>query len=336
MTNTIEISRLSEAVFRARAGMIAALCALAVAAPASAQDSYPDRVVTLVLPFAAGAAADIGARLIAHGLGEKLGQQFIVENRTGASGNIAYASVARADPDGYEVLISYVGNTACGHALKPDLNWKAEDLVPVAMYSAQPLAVVVHKDVPASTMPEFIDYLKAHPGELNFGTPGNGSLAHIATELLMHRTDTRMVHIPYTGTGALMPDALSGTIQFIVGGPSGILAHQASGALRALAVTGQVRAQEMPDIPTLQELELPDVPLESWYGLAVPKGTPPEVIAKLETALGELAQDAAFIESAETASVPITYLNREDFAARIVADTKVCAEAIEAAGIQLP
>src|SRR5690606_18453930 len=301
----------------------------------AAGEDYPNAPVTMVMPFSAGGAADIGARLLASALSDKLGNQFVVENRTGAAGNIAYASVTRAMPDGYEILVGYVALDACAHALTPDLNWKTEDLEPVAMFTVSPLAFVVHPSVPVSTMSEFVDYVKAHPDEVNFGTPGMGSFVHIITEIMKRELDLDMQHVPYSGTGALMPDALAGNIQFFATGPSSILSHYKSGALKVLAVSGDERAPELPEIPTLKEQGLTDIPLDNWYGVEVPKGTPEAVKEKLEAAIQEITSDPAMIAEGERVGVPLRFMGGEAFVEKIAADRAVCTEAIKAADIKL-
>lgn len=301
---------------------------------AGAQD-YPSHPVTMVMPFAAGGAADIGARKLAAGLSDHLGTQFVVENRPGAAGNIGYASVARAPADGYEVLVSYTALDTCAHALNPDLNWKTDDFEPVAMFTKSPLAFVVHPSLPVKTMPEFIAYARAHAGELNFGTPGIGSFVHIVTEMMKSDLGLEIEHVPYAGTGALMPDALAGNIQFFATGPSSILSHHKSGALRVIAVSGSTRAPELPDVPTLLEQGVSDIALDNWYGLALPKGTPKTVRDRLEGAIAALAQDQAFVASAAAAGVPLSYMPHADFSAKIAKDRETCQVAVAKAGITL-
>lgn len=321
---------------RRRALALACACAItAVAETALAESIYPDKSVSLVLPFSAAGAADIGARLLAQGLSDKLGQQFIIENRPGAAGNIAYSSIARAEPSGYEVLIGYVANSACAHAMMDGLSWKAESFEPVAIFSATPLIFVAHKSLPVNSMPELIAYLKEHPGEVNYGTWGVGSFAHIVTEAAMQSNETEMVAIPYSNTGDLLTDAMAGTIQIFATGPATVLAQKDSESFKLLGVTGTERVPDLPDLPTLIEQGLSDVNMQSWYGLLVPKGTPPEVIATLDQAVIELASDEAFVTRAAASGIPILHVGAAEFEQQIVKDTELCTDVIKSAGIKI-
>lgn len=316
------------------AGLFLAAAAVSVAVPSNLRAApYPEKNVSLVLPFSAAGAADIGARLLAQGLSEKLGQQFIVENRPGGAGNIAYSSVSRAAPDGYEVLISYIANSACGHAMMNGLSWQPEDFEPVALFSATPVVFVANTSVPANSMPEFIAYLKENRGQLNYGTWGVGSFVHIVTEAIMQANGTEMQSIPYSNTGDLLTDAMSGTIQFFATGPSTILAQKDTQSFKLLGVTGNQRLAELPQVPTLIEQGLSDVGMQSWYGLHVPKGTPPEVIETLDKAVAALAADSAFVAKAAASGIPMLHVGRTEFEARIKADTAICSDVIKAANI---
>ena len=312
---------------------LAMTAAAMMGATASHAAPYPEKNVSLVLPFSAAGAADIGARLLAQGLSEKLGQQFIVENRPGGAGNIAYSSVSRAMPDGYEVLISYIANSACGHAMMSGLTWQPEDFEPVALFSATPVVFVANTSVPANSMPEFIAYLKENPGKINYGTWGVGSFVHIVTEAIMQANGTEMQSIPYSNTGDLLTDAMSGTIQFFATGPSTILAQKDTKSFKLLGVTGKQRLAELPQVPTLIEQGLADVEMQSWYGLHVPKGTPTEVIETLDKAVADLANDSAFVAKAAASGIPMIHVGRSDFETRIKADTAVCGDVIKAANI---
>ncbi|OWU86742.1 hypothetical protein ATO6_03065 [Oceanicola sp. 22II-s10i] len=321
---------------RRRAIVAASAMTLAVTAfggTAATAQSYPEKPVTMVMPFSAGGTADTTGRVIAEGMSRALGQQFVVENRPGATGNISYTSVVNAPADGYEVLIGYSATTACSHALMSNLQWEIEDLKPLGMFSASPMLLAVHPSVPAESLSEFIEYARANPGKINYGSPGIGSLVHIMMESFKLKAGVDMFHIPYKGTGALMPDALSGVIQVAMSGPAAIVPNHESGKLRALAVTGTERYAPTPDIPTMAEEGVEGLDTESWYGLFVRSDTPQEIVDTLAAGLKTATEDPQVLERAETAGVPIRYLTPAEMGERVQKEVADCRETIEKAGI---
>jgi tripartite-type tricarboxylate transporter receptor subunit TctC len=259
--------------------------------------TYPTRTVQIIVPFAPGITPDITARLIAQSLSERLGQPFVVDNRPGADGNVGTEIVVRAAPDGYTLLLATLAN-ASNATLYDKLSFDfIRDVAPVAGISRGPLVMEVHPSVPAKTVPEFIAYAKANPGKVNMASGGNGSPQHVAGELFAMLTGIDLVHIPYRGNPT--PDLLSGQVQVYFGPIPGSIGYIRTDKLRALAVTGATRLQALPDIPTVAEF-VPGYEAGSWYGFGAPKGTPAELIEKLNVetnaALADPVMKARLVE----------------------------------------
>jgi tripartite-type tricarboxylate transporter receptor subunit TctC len=243
-------------------------------------ESYPSRPVRLIVPFGPAGGTDITARLIGQWLSERLGQQFVIENRPGAGGNIGTEAVVRAAPDGYTLLYVTTAN-AVSATLFDKLNFNfIRDIAPVAAIVRFPYIMVVNPSVPAKTLPEFIAYAKANPGKINMASPGIGSTPHVNGELFKVMTGTNMVHVPYRSAAAVMTDLLSGQVQLYFGTTASSLEYVRTGKLRALAVTIERRLDALPDIPTVGDF-VPGYEATNWYGIGAPRNTPVEVIEKL-------------------------------------------------------
>ena len=260
------------------------LAAGAAALPAVSRlawaQAYPTRPVRLIVPFGPAGASDITARLIGQWLSERLGQQFVIENRPGAGGNIGTEAVVRAAPDGYTLLYVTTPN-AVNATLYDKLNFNfIRDIAPVAPIVRFPYIMVVNPSVPAKTLPEFIAYAKANPGKINMASVGIGSTPHINGELFKVMTGTNMVHVPYRSAAAVMTDLLSGQVQLYFGTTASSLEYVRTGKLRALAVTIERRLDALPDIPTVGDF-VPGYEATNWYGIGAPRNTPVEVIEKL-------------------------------------------------------
>ena len=241
---------------------------------ASAQ-TFPTRSVRLIVGFPAGNASDILARLIAQSLSERLGQQFVVENRPGASGNVGTEAVVRASPDGYTLLLVLTSN-AISATLYDNLNFDfIRDIAPVASIVDAPYAMVVNPSVPAKSVPEFIAYAKANPGKLNMASAGIGGATHVFGELFMMMAGVNLLHVPYRGN--FMPDLLGGQVQVLFAPITHSIEYIRTGKLRALAVTSATRSAALPEIPTVAEF-VPGYEASGWYGIGVPKNTPFTII----------------------------------------------------------
>jgi tripartite-type tricarboxylate transporter receptor subunit TctC len=256
---------------------IAAL--LAVSRRASAQ-SYPTRAVRIVVGYPAGGGVDITARLIGQWLSERLGQQFIIENRPGAGSNVATEAVTHAAADGYTLFLVTAAN-AVNATLYSKLNFDfIRDIAPVAGLSRVPLVMVVNPSLPTKTVPEFIAYAKANPGKINLANGGLGGADHVSGELFKMLTDINMIQVPYRGTSPALADLLGGQVQLMFASMPSAIGYIRDGQIRALAVTTAMRSEAMPELTTVAEF-VPGFEASQWYGIGVPKGTPAEIIDKL-------------------------------------------------------
>ncbi len=271
--------------FLQRAGVVAALTALPAVAGAQ---GYPTRTIRLVAGFPPGSATDIVARLIAQPLSQRLGQQVIVENRPGAGSNLAAEFVAKAAPDGYTLLAMTITN-AVNETLYQGLGFDfTRDIVPVIETFESPNVLAVNPSVPAKTLPEFIAYAKGNPGKINYASFGIGSAPHMNGELFDMMTGVKMVHVPYRANP--LPDLLSGQVQAIFSPMPVTIGAIRGGKLRALAVTSAKRSDALPDVPTVAET-VPGFNAGIWHGIGAPKGTPPDVIAKLNEEINAVLAD---------------------------------------------
>jgi tripartite-type tricarboxylate transporter receptor subunit TctC len=313
------------------------LAAGAAALPALSRvawaQAYPTRPVRIIAGFAPGGGVDIIARLIGQWLSERLGQQFIVENRPGAATNIATEAVVRAPPDGYTLLLVNAAN-AFNATLYDKLNFNfIRDIAPVASVTRGPYVMVVHPSVPAKTVPEFIAYAKANPRKLNMASGGVGSPAHVAGELFKMMAGVDLVHVPYRGAGPGLTDLLAGQVQVYFPTTVASIAYIRAGRLRALAVTAATRAEVLPDIPTVGEF-VPGYEASQWYGVGAPKATPAEIVEKLNKEINASLADPKL--QARLADLGGTVLvgSPADFGKFIVEETEKWAKVINFAGIK--
>ncbi|GAA0847592.1 Bug family tripartite tricarboxylate transporter substrate binding protein [Cupriavidus pauculus] len=264
---------------------------LVCAANAHAQQPYPSKPIRVVVAFTAGGTTDILAREVAQQMGKALGQSVVVENRPGAGGNIGTDFVGRSDADGYTLLATSVGPVAINPTLYTRLKVNPQtDLQPVAPIADVPNVLVVNPNLPATTVQELVAYARAHPNQLNFSSTGVGTAAHLSGVLFNERTGVKTTHVPYKGADALN-DLLAGRVQFMFATVPSVISHIRGGQLRALAVTSRKRSVALPDVPTMAEAGVPKLVTGAWFGLFAPKGTPPEIVAKLnQTVTQALAQ----------------------------------------------
>ena len=273
-------------------GTVAVLClAMFTGAQAHAQtrEAYPSRPVRIIVPMAAGGGSDSMARLSAQRLSERLGQQFVVDNRGGGGGLVGIALAVSAAPDGYTLMLISGSFPATIVTHRP-ANDPINNLAPIAKIGYSPFFLAVHPSVPAKNPKELIDYARSRPGQLSYLVPGTGSLTHLVTEAFAQRSGTKMVYVPYKSTGLGMPDLINGQTQLILGGLLPILPHVQQGRLRGLAVTTAKRWYAVPDIPTLSET-LPGFEAESWFGLVVPKRTPQDIVTRLNEGVNQMLNE---------------------------------------------
>jgi len=253
---------------------------------------YPTRPVKWVVGYPPGGATDIIARLLGQRLSERLGQQFIIENKPGAGNNIATESVINAEPDGYTLLLVNPANYI-NASLYANLKFNVvRDIAPVAAFNRVPNVMTVNKDVPAKTVAEFIAYVKANPGKVNLASSGNGTSVHLSGEMFMMMAGTKMQHVPYRGAAPAITDLLGGQVQVIFDNMPSILQHIRAGSLRALAVTSTVRSGLLPDVPVLADT-IPGYEASALFGMGAPKNTPKEIIEKLNKEVNAVLAEPA-------------------------------------------
>jgi len=261
-----------------------ALLVVASAAPALGQ-SYPSKPITMIVPFAAGGPTDITARIVGERMGKELGQQIVIDNVAGAAGTIAMGKLAHAAPDGYTIGIGHLGTNVVNGIIYKNLNYDLlGDLVPVARLPSNPLLVVTSNQVPAKDMKELVAYLKANADKVSGGTAGMGSGSHIGVLAFHAGTGTSYQLVPYRGTGPAVQDLIANQIQIMIDQSSNSLPHVRAGKIRAYAVASKQRSAAAPDIPTTAEAGFPGIEVTIWQGLWAPKGTPADIVAKLNAA----------------------------------------------------
>jgi tripartite-type tricarboxylate transporter receptor subunit TctC len=310
----------------------AALAAAALPRLASAQE-YPSRPVRIVAGFAAGGGVDVTARLIGQWLSERLGQSFVIENRTGAGGNVGTESVLNAAADGYTLLLATVPN-AVNASLYEKLNFNfIRDAAPVAGIIRVPMVMLLNPSVPATTVAEFVTYAKANPEKVNMASAGNGSAPHMAGELFKMMAGVNLVHVPYRGQGPALSDLLGGQVQLLFAATPGITDYIATGKVRALAVTTAARAEVLPQLPTIADF-VPGYEASQWYGIAAPRNTPAEIVGKLNREINAAITDPAMkARFAAIGGEPLPGSSAE-FGRLIAEETEKWSKVVRAAGIK--
>ena len=331
---TIRSSRFVRSISSARSLRHLALagCAVLFSSLALAQ-AYPAKPITLIVPNPPGGFVDASARLLSEPLSRVIGQSVVVDNKGGGSGNVAYAQVARANPDGYTLLTSYSAYHVGNPSLTPKLPWAQKDLEPVALITVATNVIAVHPSVPANTLQEFIAYLKINPGKLSYASQGNGSLSHIGTEMFKQQTGTSMVHIPYRGSGPAMQDVLSGQVQVFITTPPSVMGHVQAGKLKSFAVAGKARHPGLPNVPTTAEAGLKGFELEAWVGIFAPAGTPASVVSKLSASIEQALELPETKTRATSAGVELRFLPPAQLDALVKRETQFWAKVIKTTGI---
>jgi tripartite-type tricarboxylate transporter receptor subunit TctC len=308
--------------------------AAALVGPAMAADKYPSRPVHFIAAFAAGGPVDIVARVMADWFSADLGQQFVVENRAGSGGNIGAAAMINSPPDGYTILFD-APNNAISASLYKKLPFDfIRDTVPVAGVMQLTNIMVVPPSLPVKTVAEFIAYAKARPGELSFASSGNGTSVHMTAELFKAMTGLELIHVPYRGSSAAMPDLMTGKVHVMFDNLPGSVEFVRSGQLRALGVTAVHRSEVLPDVPTIGET-VPGYEATIWYGISAPKGTPPEIVAILNKSVAAaLADPKMKAKLAELGGIPMPMMPAE-FGKLIADETEKWAKVVKFANISV-
>ena len=316
---------LSLGLVLALSGWLTAHTPITIAADAA----YPSRPIRLVLPFPSGGGTDSLARIMAPKMLELLGQPIVVDNRPGASGNIATDFVARAEPDGYTVLMGFNTSLTMNPSLYKKLPFDVQrDFKPVTLLASAKYFLVVNETVPVKTLGELVALAKSKPDQLNYSSSGPGSPLHLAAELFKYRTGTQIQHIPYKGGGPATAGILGGEVQLMFGSASAVMPHVRQGKLRALAVTSLTRSAVAPDLPTLNELGLTGFDVTSWYGLLVPKNTPDAVVARLQAAAQKVVQMPDVKDVMARQGLEMVINTPAEFATLIKTETRTWAELI--------
>jgi len=295
--------------------------------------TYPTRPVRLIVPFAAGGGTDITARVMGQWLSERLGQQFVIDNRPGGGTNIGTEAVVRAPADGYTLLLA--GSPAAINATLYDkLNYNfIRDIAPVAGIIRQPFVMAVHPSVPAKTVPEFIAYAKANPGRINMASAGTGAGSHVTGELFKMMAGVDMVHVPYRGAGPALTDLIAGQVQVYFATTVASIEYIRAGRLRALAVTTATRSDALPGIPTVDEF-VPGYEASSWYGVGAPKATPAEIVEKLNKEINAGLADPKIKARLADLGGDVLALSPADFAKLIADETEKWGKVVKLTGIK--
>ncbi len=299
--------------------------------------SYPDRPIRLIVPYPPGSSTnDILGRALASRLTTALGQQVVVDNRSGASGNVGSELVAKSAPDGYTLLIGVAGPLAVGPAVYKNLGYvPTRDLAPIAMYAAIPYVLVVNPSVPANNIKELIALAKSKPGQLNFASSGSGGSPHLCGELFKVMAGIDIVHIPYKGAGIAMIDVLSGQIPMICTGATALASHIKSGRLRPLGVASLKRSPEFPDLPTISEQGLTGFDVTSWTGLLAPAKTPEPIIRKLYEAVAKISATDDMKKFLASVGAEPALMGPKEFGAYLKVDTERWAKVVKAANLKI-
>ncbi|OZI70886.1 Bug family tripartite tricarboxylate transporter substrate binding protein [Bordetella genomosp. 12] len=311
------------------------VCASLAGLPA-AQAAYPERPVKVIVPFAAGGGADIVARLVFKGVSEQLGQPFIIDNRGGAGGIIGADAVAKAEPDGYTLLLGQSGPNAINPSVYSKLPYDArKDFAPVTQLTSYPYVVAVKKQLPVSNLRELIDYARQKPGTVTVSTAGQGSSAHLAIELFMRQAGVSLVPVPYKGAGPALLDVVGGVVDMTFGDAASASKQAQAGNVKAVAVTGARRSPLLPDVPTVAEAGVPGYEASAWHGVLAPRGTPDAVVQKVRTAIVNVLNDPALKARLAQDGIETVGSTSEDFQRSLQAEIEKWRKVVDDAGIKL-
>jgi tripartite-type tricarboxylate transporter receptor subunit TctC len=319
----------------------ALLCtvALAFGLPGASDEAhaqtFPNRSITLVIPFAPGGSTTIVGRVIADKMSELLGEKVVVDNRPGAGGTVGTKAVAKSDPDGYTIALGYTGTLAIGPSLYKNAGYDPrKDFAPIGLIGNAPNSLVVHPSFPAKTLAELIAYARANPGKVNFGSAGAGTVSHITGEYFAASAGIKLVHIPYKGTGPALTDLLGGHIPMAFAPIPASHTNVSAGLLRALAVTSTARSSLLPDVPTIAESALPGFDASLYYGLVAPAGTPRPIVERLNKELQAALASNEVKKQLGLDGTEITPGTPEDYADFIDKDEKKWSQLVQASGVE--
>ncbi|MDM0011833.1 tripartite tricarboxylate transporter substrate binding protein [Variovorax sp. J22P168] len=318
----------------ARKGIAAAL--LGLAASAGALAAFPDKPIKVVIGFPAGGPLDQHARLLTDRLQAVLGQPIVIDYKPGAGGSVGAESVAKSAPDGYTLMLANTGVAVINGALYTKLPYDTlRDFTPIARTAMQPLALLVTPKLPVTDLRQFVDYARSRPGQLNYGSAGNGGISHLVPEMFKSATGLFMVHIPYRGSAPAFTDLMGGQVQFMAESIPQAANYHKQGKVRALAVTSATRNPALPDVPTVIESGIKGFEVVGFYGFLAPAGTPKDVIAKLSDAFRTVLTSPEVRERMVSQGADPAFLGSDDFARFLVAETPRWAKAVKASGAKM-
>src|SRR5262245_27120272 len=316
--------------------LAAGIVVLVVSAPVATAADYPTKPITLMIGFAPGGPSDVMARILTRKLEELLKQPFVIENRAGAGGSIAGTAVARAAPDGYTVLLATGSLLAINVSLYKNLGYDPEkDFEPISLIGTQTNVLYLHPSVPAKSFAELIAHAKANPGQLSFGSGGNGTPAHLAGELLKIEAKIDITHVPFRGTGPALQSVIGGHVPMAFNPPSPLLPHIQSGAIRAVAITTLKRTAVLPDVPTIAESGFPGFEATTWHALVVPAGTPKDVVAALHHATVATLNDPTVRKALTDLGIDVVGGTPAELRAYVKSEIPKWAEVVKASGAKV-
>ncbi|MET0277522.1 MAG: tripartite tricarboxylate transporter substrate binding protein [Pseudorhodoplanes sp.] len=316
-----------------RIAAAAALLIAGLSSVASAQD-WPQRPVTVVVPFAAGGNTDSIGRMAAQALSESFGKSFVVENRPGAGGAIAADAVAKAQPDGYTLLIAALPVMAVVPAINKVKFDSQKDFAPISNIATNPFVIVVNKNIPVQSLAEFVAYAKARQGQLSYGSAGVGSLNHLSMALFLKRAGLEMTHVPYKGNAPALGDVVAGHIPAMFSNLSDALPQAAAGNVKMIAVSSDKRSPAAPEVPTVIESGYPDFNVLTWNGIMAPAGTPPEIVKKIAAVIEKAVKDPKFAKQLTEMGADPLGSTPEEYKAMLARDIATWKEAVEIAGVK--
>ncbi len=321
---------------RARRALLAGLAALAATPLAAQAQAFPNKPVKIIIGFPAGGPLDAHARLLADDLGKRLGQPVVIDYKAGAGGTVGAEFVAKSDPDGYTLLMANTGTMVINPAVYPRLSYQTlRDFVPVARTAQQPLALVVHPAVPAQTVGDLVKLAKSKPGQLNYGSAGNGGISHLVPEMFKQATGTFIVHIPYRGSAPAFNDLIAGQVQIMAESVPQAAQYVKAGKLRALAVTSRERSVALPDTPTMIEAGLKGFEVVGFYGVLAPAGTPPAVVERLSSAFKAVLETPELRQRMVAQGADPAFLDHTAFRGFLAGELPRWAAVVKASGTKL-
>lgn len=316
--------------------VLGTLACASVAHAADDAKSYPNKPVTMIVPFVPGGSSDITARSVTPGLSKLLGQTFVVENKPGANSSIGAQQLARSTPDGYTMMVGSIGTFSINEALYKDLSYNpSKDFIYLTQAVRNPNVLVAPPSFPANTVAELVEYAKKNPGKVSYASSGTGSSDHLSAVMFRQRTDTTGVDVPYRGGGAAIADLMGAQVNVSFQNLGAVQTHIKGGKLKALAITGGERVKDLPDVPTLEEAGVKDMVVYSWQGFAVPKGTPQPIVTKLSDALIKTLHDEQVAKTLAGLGFEVVANTPQQFSAFQQQEVKRWKEVIEKGNIKL-